>query len=52
LLANATGTRFPRTRSAFFVREYTAGALPDYQAAALLMAIYLRGHERRRERPR
>ncbi len=32
---------------AFFVREYTAGAIPDYQAAALLMAIYLRGMNRR-----
>ena len=28
---------------AFFVRSYTAGELPDYQASALLMAIYLRG---------
>ena len=27
----------------WFVLEYTAGRLPDYQAAALLMAIYLRG---------
>ncbi len=27
----------------WFIRAYTAGALPDYQAAALLMAIYLRG---------
>lgn len=27
----------------YFVREYTRGAVPDYQAAALLMAIYFRG---------
>lgn len=27
----------------FFVQRYTDGTLPDYQAAALLMAIYLRG---------
>jgi len=27
----------------WFISEYAAGALPDYQAAALLMAIYLRG---------
>ena len=32
---------------AFFVREYTSGAIPDYQAAALLMAVYLRGMNRR-----
>ena len=32
---------------AFFVREYAAGAIPDYQAAALLMAVYLRGMNRR-----
>ncbi len=27
----------------YFVAAYTAGDLPDYQASALLMAIYLRG---------
>lgn len=27
----------------FFVSEYTNGQIPDYQASALLMAIYLRG---------
>ncbi len=30
-----------------FIHDYTAGAIPDYQAAALLMAIYLRGMNRR-----
>lgn len=30
----------------WFVKTYTAGDVPDYQAAALLMAIYLRGMSR------
>lgn len=28
---------------AFFVKGYTDGSIPDYQASALMMAIYLRG---------
>ena len=27
----------------FFVKEYTAGNIPDYQAAALAMAIFFNG---------
>ena len=30
-----------------FIRDYTAGDIPDYQAAAFLMAVYLRGMNRR-----
>lgn len=30
----------------FFIQEYTAGTIPDYQAAALLMAITLNGMTR------
>ena len=30
-----------------FISGYTAGDIPDYQAAALLMAIFLRGMDRR-----
>jgi pyrimidine-nucleoside phosphorylase len=31
----------------FFVEKYTSDEIPDYQAAALLMAIYIRGMNRR-----
>lgn len=31
----------------YFIREYTAGTIADYQASALLMAIYLHGFEGR-----
>jgi len=34
----------------FFIREYTAGHIPDYQASALLMAIYFRGMDERERR--
>jgi pyrimidine-nucleoside phosphorylase len=30
----------------WFIKEYTAGTIPDYQAAALLMAIYFQGMTR------
>lgn len=32
-----------RAEMAFFLQGYTAGKIPDYQAAALLMACFLRG---------
>ena len=31
----------------WFIREYTADNIPDYQAAAFMMAVYLRGMDRR-----
>jgi pyrimidine-nucleoside phosphorylase len=31
----------------WFIRAYTAGEIPDYQAAALIMAIYIQGMNRR-----
>ncbi len=30
----------------WFIQEYTAGSIPDYQAAALLMAIFFKGMSR------
>jgi pyrimidine-nucleoside phosphorylase len=39
------GTLSPEEWSAL-VAEYTAGKIPDYQMAALLMAVFLRGLER------
>ena len=30
----------------YFISQYTAGAIPDYQVSAMLMAIYFRGMER------
>ena len=31
----------------FFIREYSCGNIPDYQASSLLMAIYLNGMSQR-----
>jgi pyrimidine-nucleoside phosphorylase len=39
------GGRLTPAEVEFFVQGYTAGDIPDYQAAALLMAIYFRGLE-------
>jgi len=37
------GGELSREEIAFFVRRYTEGQIPDYQAAAWLMALFLRG---------
>lgn len=37
------GEELTREEIGFFVREYTEGSIPDYQASAFLMAAYLRG---------
>ena len=37
------GRKLDNEEIRFFVDGYAAGAIPDYQAAALLMAIFLRG---------
>ncbi|MBR7092031.1 MAG: thymidine phosphorylase [Clostridia bacterium] len=41
--AKRSGRALTREQISFFVRGFTAGDIPDYQAAALLMAICLRG---------
>lgn len=41
------GRELTTEQIAFFVREYTAERIPDYQAAALMMAIFIRGMTRR-----
>lgn len=37
------GKKLEKEEIEFFVQEYTKGIIPDYQAAALIMAIYLNG---------
>jgi pyrimidine-nucleoside phosphorylase len=37
------GGELSREEIEFFVQEYTKGTIPDYQASAWLMAVYLRG---------
>ncbi|MEA3338749.1 MAG: thymidine phosphorylase [Chloroflexota bacterium] len=37
------GAELSQEEIEFFIQAYTAGEIPDYQAAAWLMAVYLRG---------
>lgn len=39
------GLRLSRQEIEFFITSYTGGTLPDYQAAALIMAIFIRGFD-------
>jgi thymidine phosphorylase len=43
--AKRDGQRLSDEQIEFFIRSYTHGSIPDYQAAALLMAIVWRGME-------
>ena len=43
IMKKRDGGALDRDEIEFFVSGVTAGALPDYQASALLMAILLRG---------
>ena len=37
------GAELSREEISYFIKNYTKGEIPDYQASALLMAIYLKG---------
>ncbi len=41
-----TGVPFSREEIDFFVKGYVDGSIPDYQASALLMAIWFRGMDK------
>lgn len=43
IIKKRDGGRLCREEIEYFVNEYTRGALPDYQASALLMAICIKG---------
>lgn len=43
ILKKRDGKELNREEINFFIREYVAGRIPDYQASALLMAVYFRG---------
>lgn len=43
ILKKRNGGELTREEIDFFIKEYVAGRIPDYQAAALLMAIYFQG---------
>lgn len=41
------GSELSTNQINWFIQAYTAGEIPDYQAAALIMAIYIRGMNQR-----
>lgn len=43
ILKKRNGNKLTKEEIAFFVSSYTKGDIPDYQASALLMAIYFQG---------
>jgi pyrimidine-nucleoside phosphorylase len=50
LEAKRDGKTFTTEQIVQIIREYTAGGIPDYQMAGLLMAIYFRGLDARETR--
>lgn len=47
ILKKRNGGELSKHEIEFFIKGYTEGSIPDYQAAALLMAIYFRGMNKR-----
>jgi pyrimidine-nucleoside phosphorylase/thymidine phosphorylase len=43
IIKKRNGMELTKEEIRFFIEGYTRGAIPDYQAAALLMAIYFKG---------
>jgi pyrimidine-nucleoside phosphorylase len=43
ILKKRDGGKLSREEIKFFIDGYVAGEIPDYQASALMMAIFLRG---------
>src|SRR5262249_50255022 len=43
LLKKRNGNPLTEEEIDFFIQSYTQGSVPDYQASALLMAIYFQG---------
>ncbi|MDF2533560.1 MAG: pyrimidine-nucleoside phosphorylase [Clostridia bacterium] len=47
ILKKRNGEELSKNEIDFFVQGYTKGSIPDYQASALLMAIYFQGMNKR-----
>src|SRR5574341_165620 len=43
IIKKRDGHEFSRDEIRYFIEGYTAGGIPDYQAAAWLMAVFLKG---------
>ncbi len=43
ILKKRNGNELTREEISFFIKNYTNGSIPDYQASALCMAIYFKG---------
>lgn len=48
ILKKRNGEELSKEEINYFISEYTNGHIPDYQASALLMAIYFSKNEKKR----